>query len=61
MNVDDVLIVTGSVDENLYLASRNLYKVGVCDVAAIDPVSLIGYEKVLITEDAVKALEESLS
>jgi large subunit ribosomal protein L4 len=61
LGVEDVLIVTGSVDENLYLASRNLYKVGVCDVAAVDPVSLIGYEKVLMTEDAVKALEESLS
>lgn len=61
LGVNDVLIVTGSVDENLYLASRNLYKVGVCDVAAVDPVSLIGYEKVLMTEDAVKAIEETLS
>lgn len=61
LGIQDVLIVTGAVDENLYLASRNLYKVGVCDVAAVDPVSLIGYEKVLITEDAVKALEETLS
>lgn len=61
LNVTDVLIVTDEVSENLYLASRNLYKVGVCDIAAIDPVSLVGYEKIVMTGSAAKKLEEVLA
>ena len=61
MGANDVLIVTNEVSENLYLASRNLYKVGVCDISAIDPVSLVGYEKVVMTVDALKKLEEVLA
>jgi large subunit ribosomal protein L4 len=61
MGANDVLIVTNEVSENLYLASRNLYKVGVCDVSAVDPVSLVGYEKVVMTVDALKKLEEVLA
>jgi large subunit ribosomal protein L4 len=57
----DVLIVTSEVDENLFLSARNLYKVDVRDVQGIDPVSLIAFEKVLMTADAVKQLEESLA
>ena len=57
----DVLLVTNEVSENLYLASRNLYKVGVCDISAIDPVSLVGYEKIVMTVDALKKLEEALA
>ncbi|WP_366939296.1 50S ribosomal protein L4 [uncultured Paraglaciecola sp.] len=53
--------MTPEVDENLFLASRNLYKVDVRDVQGIDPVSLIAFEKVLITADAVKQLEEALA
>ncbi|MBQ8707640.1 MAG: 50S ribosomal protein L4 [Succinivibrionaceae bacterium] len=60
MDLNDVLIIKKDVDENLYLSSRNLYKVDVRDVRAIDPVSLIRFEKVLITADAVKEVEESL-
>lgn len=56
----DVLIVTDAIDENLYLAARNLYQVGICDVVATDPVCLIGYPKVLITLPALKQLEEML-
>jgi len=59
--LQNVLIVTNDVDENLYLAARNLHKVDVRDVAGIDPVSLIGFDKVLMTVDAVKQLEEMLS
>ena len=61
LELSDVLIVTSEVDENLFLAARNLYKVDVRDVKGIDPVSLIAFEKVLITADAVKALEEALA
>ena len=57
----DVLIVTPEVDENLFLASRNLYKVDVREVQGIDPVSLIAFDKVLITAEAVKQLEEALA
>ncbi|MCH1921483.1 50S ribosomal protein L4 [Shewanella sp. A3A] len=61
MQLEDVLIVTPEVDENLFLAARNLYKVDVRDVAGIDPVSLIAFDKVLITADAVKQIEEMLA
>lgn len=60
LNLNDVLIVMDEVDENLYLAARNMYKVGVCDVAAVDPVSLIGFESVLMTVGAVRRFEEWL-
>ena len=56
----EALIVTEEVNENLYLASRNLHKVEVCDAAALDPVSLINFDKVLVTVAALKKLEEIL-
>ncbi|MBD1576378.1 MULTISPECIES: 50S ribosomal protein L4 [Vibrio] len=61
LELNDVLIVTSEVDENLFLAARNLYKVDARDVAGIDPVSLIAFNKVLITADAVKQVEEMLA
>ncbi|RLV60705.1 50S ribosomal protein L4 [Parashewanella curva] len=61
MDLEDVLIVTPEVDENLFLAARNLYKVDVRDVAGIDPVSLIAFNTVLVTADAVKQIEEMLA
>jgi len=61
LNLSDVLLVTADPDENLYLAARNLYGVDVRDVAEIDPVSLIAYEKVLMTESAIKKIEEQLA
>lgn len=61
LELRDVLIIAVNPDENLYLAARNLYGVDICDVGEIDPVSLIAYEKVLVTEDAVKQLEERLA
>ncbi len=61
LDLQNVLIVTKDVDENLFLASRNLHKVDVRDVQGIDPVSLIAFEKVLFTADAVKQLEEALA
>ncbi|WP_461522064.1 50S ribosomal protein L4 [Porticoccus sp.] len=59
-NVQDVLIVTEEVTENLYLSSRNLHKVDVRDAVGVDPVSLIRFEKVLITVPALKKIEEML-
>ncbi len=61
LGVEDVLIVMDELDENTYLASRNLHKVGLCDVESMDPVSLLGYEKVLMTQSAVKKIEERLA
>jgi large subunit ribosomal protein L4 len=58
--LDNVLIVSTEVDKNLYLAARNLHKVDVRDVDGIDPVSLIGHEKVVVTVAAVKKFEEML-
>ena len=58
--LDNVLIVSSEVGENLYLAARNLHKVDVRDVDGIDPVSLIGHDKVMVTVDAVKKFEEML-
>ena len=61
LELNDVLIVTGEVDENPFLAARNLYKVDVRDVTGIDPVSLIAFDKVLMTAEAVKQVEEMLA
>ncbi|MGI1677165.1 MAG: 50S ribosomal protein L4 [Cellvibrionaceae bacterium] len=59
--LSDVLILTDEVNENLYLASRNLHKVDVRDVQGIDPVSLVRFEKVLVTVAALKKVEEMLA
>jgi large subunit ribosomal protein L4 len=61
LGLNNVLIVTEEVDRNLYLSSRNLHKVDVRDVLGIDPVSLIGSEKVLVTVPALKKVEEMLA
>ncbi|WP_308363828.1 MULTISPECIES: 50S ribosomal protein L4 [unclassified Microbulbifer] len=56
----DALIITEEVSENLYLASRNLHKIDVRDVQGIDPVSLIRFDKVVVTVSALKKIEEVL-
>ena len=61
LDISGALIVTAEVDENLYLAARNVKGIDVRDVEGIDPVSLISYEKVLITVPALKKLEEVLA
>tara|TARA_B100000900_G_scaffold390518_1_gene384318 strand:- start:826 stop:1428 length:603 start_codon:yes stop_codon:yes gene_type:complete len=61
MDLSDVLIITGEVSDALYLSARNLPHVDVRDTDAIDPVSLISFEKVLVTIDALKVIEEQLA
>jgi large subunit ribosomal protein L4 len=61
MGIKDALIVTEGFDENLMLASRNLYHVDARALNELDPVSLIGYERVVITAAALKGLEEKLA
>jgi len=55
------LIVTENVDQNLYLSARNLPHVAVVDVAAMDPVSLVDADNVLVTVESVKKIEEWLA
>lgn len=61
LNLEKVLIVTEEVDETLYLAARNLPHVDVVDVAAADPVSLVAFDKVLVTVSALRKFEEKLA
>ena len=59
--MDHVLILTDKLDKNLYLSSRNLPNVLVLEARHADPVSLLHYEKILVTRAAVKHLEEALA
>lgn len=61
LNAPNALIVTEAVDDKLYLSARNLYRVAVCDVAGVNPVSLIGHEKVIMTVPALKRMQELLA
>jgi large subunit ribosomal protein L4 len=61
LSLENVLLVTHEANENLYLAARNLHKVDVMEVGAMDPVSLVGFDKVLVTTPALKQIEEWLS
>ena len=61
LKLDNVLIVSDEVSENLYLSARNLPNVDVRDVSAADPVSLVRFDKVLITVPAVKKFDEVLA
>ncbi|MGO3669355.1 MAG: 50S ribosomal protein L4, partial [Vreelandella alkaliphila] len=61
LNLEKVLIVTEEIDEKLYLAARNLPHVDVVDVAAADPVSLVAFDKVLVTVSALRKFEEKLA
>ena len=60
LDVERGLIVTVDVSENVFLASRNIPNIYVLDVASLDPVSLVGADKVIMTVDAVKKIEEWL-
>jgi large subunit ribosomal protein L4 len=59
--LDRILIVHDSPDENLYLAARNLPGVDVVDTTIADPVSLVGFDKILMTVAALRQFEERLA
>jgi large subunit ribosomal protein L4 len=61
LGLDNVLIVTEATDEKLTLAARNLPAVEVCNVSGADPVSLVRFDKVVMTQAAAKRLEEWLA
>ena len=58
--VTEALLVVKNWDTNLYLAARNLHKVEVCEISKLDPLSLVKYKNVIMTEDAVRQIEEVL-
>lgn len=60
LGLERVLIVTDEVDDNLYLAARNIPNVAVVEAASADPVSLIAFDKVLMTVPALRKFEEKL-
>ena len=60
MGLDQVMIVTAEFNENLHLSARNLVKVDTMNVSSLNPVGLVGYDKVVVTTDAVKKIEELL-
>ncbi|MBZ9567154.1 50S ribosomal protein L4 [Modicisalibacter tunisiensis] len=61
LGLEKALIVTDEVDEKLYLAARNIPNVDVVDVPAADPVSLVAFDKVLVTVSALRKFEEKLA
>ncbi|MDF1761690.1 MAG: 50S ribosomal protein L4 [Coxiellaceae bacterium] len=61
LDVKSVLLVTAAQDDNLVLAARNIPFVDVYSVNQLDPVALIGFDKVVMTVDSVKLLEEKLA
>ncbi|KTD32569.1 50S ribosomal protein L4 [Legionella moravica] len=60
MDIKNALIIMNEVGESEYLGSRNLIDYDICDVTTIDPVSLLRFEKVVVTEAAIKKIEEQL-
>lgn len=60
MGVTSALILAESVEQNLHLASRNIPHIDVRDVAGLDPVSLVAFDKVVVTVPALKKIEEML-
>lgn len=60
LGLESVLIITDALDENVYLATRNLPHVAVIEPRYADPLSLIHYKKVLVTKSAIAQLEEML-
>ncbi len=61
LNTSSVLMITEDVDDNLYLASRNLINVAVLETRHVDPLSLIHFDKILVTKSAISKIEEMLN
>ncbi|CAL4043953.1 50S ribosomal protein L4 [Buchnera aphidicola] len=58
IGLNNALIIIKGIDNNLFLAARNLYGVDVCDVHLINPVSLISFKNIIITVEAITKIEE---
>jgi len=60
LSVSSALVITEEADKNLYLSVRNLPHIDVTEIGGLDPVSLLKYENVIVTKDALGAIEEWL-
>ena len=60
MGLESVLIILDKVDENLYLAARNLHKVSIVEPKHADPLSLVHYQNILVGKSAIAQIEEML-
>ena len=60
LKIHNALIIKTEVGENEYFGSRNLIDYDICDVTTMDPVSLLRFDKVIVTEAAIKKIEEQL-
>ena len=60
LSISSALVITEEADKNLYLSVRNLPYVDVTEIGGLDPVSLLKYEHVVVTKDALGAIEEWL-
>jgi large subunit ribosomal protein L4 len=60
MGLESVLIILDEVSENLYLASRNLHKIAIVETQHADPLSLVQFQKVLVSKAAIAKMEELL-
>lgn len=61
LGLNEVMVITSNVNENLYLSSRNMPHVSVVEVKSVDPVSLLKFEKILLTIEGLKEIEGLLS
>jgi large subunit ribosomal protein L4 len=61
LELSNALLITEDVEQNLYLASRNVPHVDIRDASGVDPVSLVGFDKVMVTVAALKKIEEKLA
>ena len=61
LELSNALLITEDVEQNLYLAARNVPHIDVRDASGLDPVSLVGFDKVLVTVPALKKIEEKLA
>ena len=61
MGLEEVMLITDKVDENLYLSSRNLPNVMIVEVSRTDPLNLLRFEKIVMTQSAVTKIEEMLA
>jgi len=61
MGLEEVMLITDKVDENLYLSARNLPNVMIVEVSRTDPLNLLRFEKIVMTQNAVTKIEEMLA
>ena len=61
LGLDEVMIITDKIDKNLYLSARNIPRLKVIEASQADPYNLLRYEKILVTAEGMKRIEELMS